>query len=377
MAATLNITIQNKTASDTVYAYVTGQAIDRNNAVFLLQADGRTPYYPDSPSSTVQPLARNCAIPLGRRGNTVTVTIPHLAGARIWYSIDQPLSFFLNPGPGLVEPAVANNKDPNYNIEWDFCEFTWNHQQLFVNISYVDFVSIPVSIALTNTAGATKAVTGMPPNGLDAVCAGLQAQQRADNAGWASLVVPKPSGGNLRALSPNTGIAQNAGLFSGYFQSYVDQVWAKYKNGRSLGIVTQGQWGVVSGKVNSSNVLDFGNGMTFNKPSAADIFSCSSGPFTPSPSIEKGAIIARLSAAFNRSTLLINELTPAAGPQQYYTDRVTNHYARILHANNAEGRGYAFPFDDVVPDGGVDQSGSVFDGSPRSLAVAVGGGGAH
>ena len=52
----------------------------------------------------------------------------------------------LNPGPGLVEPAVANPSDPNAAIQWDFCEFTWNAAQLFVNISYVDFVSLPVGL---------------------------------------------------------------------------------------------------------------------------------------------------------------------------------------------------------------------------------------
>ena len=53
---------------------------------------------------------------------------------------------------------------------------------------------------------------------------------------------------------------------------------------------------------------------------------------------------------------------------------VTNHYARIVHAVNADGRGYAFPFDDVAPTGGGDQSGAVFDGQPGILTVAVGGG---
>ena len=378
-ATTLNIALQNQTTSSTVYAYITGQAIDSNNALFLLQADAKTPYYPTSPSATGQPLAQNCAIPLGAPGNTVTATIPHIAGGRIWFSIDSELTFLLNPGdsgPGLVEPAVANADDPNDKIQWDFCEFTWNSSQLFANISYVDFVSIPVALSLTNTSGATQSVTGMAAGGLDTVCTGLQAQQAADNAGWASLVIPKAAGGNLRALSPNTGIARNASLFSGYYQPYVDAVWAKYgaSAGQQLGIVTQAEWGTVNGSVNASNALDFGSGLTFGQPSAADIFGCSSGPFAPSSSIEMGALIARLSAAFDRSTLLVDTSTPGATPAEYYQDKITNHYARIVHAANADGKGYAFPFDDVKPDGAEDQSGAVQDGSPQLWTVTVGGG---
>ncbi|KAL9126515.1 MAG: hypothetical protein Q9217_004439 [Psora testacea] len=377
--ATLTIALRNTTSSANVFAYITGQALDNNNALFLLSADAKTPYFPTSPSSTGSSLAQDTAIRLGPPGNTVNATIPHIAGGRIWFSIDRPLTFLLNPGPGLVEPAVTNPSDPNIDINWGFCEFTWNTSQLFANISYVDFVSLPIALALTNTSGTTQTVAGMPSNGLDAVCDRLAAQQATDNAGWGNLIVKNGSGGNLRALSPNNGITLNRSLFSGYFQSYVDAVWAKYSS-TPLTIDTQAQWGSVSGTV-SNGVLNFGSDpadgtpLTFSQPSAVDIFSCSTGPFAPSPSIEKGALIARLAAAFNRTTLLADSVIPSGNVQQYYQNPVTNHYSRIVHGVNADARGYAFPFDDVAPNGGQDQSGAVFDGAPQVLLVAVGGGG--
>jgi len=374
-ASTVNIALQNQTTSSTVYAYITGQALDNNNAVFLLQADGKTPYFPISPSSTGSPLAENCAIPLGAPGSTVTVTVPHLAGSRIWFSVDGTLTFLLNPGPGLVEPSVTNPSDPNINLSWGFCEFTFNSSQLFVNISYVDFVCLPISLTLTNTSGATKHVAGMGPGGLDQVCSGLKAQDASDHAGWSSLVVPNPKGGNLRALSANNGITLNSSLFSGYYQPYVDQVWSNYSS-KTLSVDTQAQWGTVNGKVNSNNVLDFGAGGTFAQPSAADIFSCSTGPFSNTSNIETGALTARISAAFNRSTLLIDAIEPSGGPSNYYQSPITNHYSRIVHAANLDGLGYAFPYDDVTPTGGQDQSGAVNDPSPQLLTVAVGGGNA-
>ena len=370
--ATVNIALQNQTSSNTVYAYITGRAVDNNNALFLLQSDGKTFYFPTSPSSTGSTLSQDCAIPLGSPGNTTTVTIPHLVGGRIWFSVNGTLTFLLNPGPALVEPSVTNPTDPNINLSWDFCEFTFSAAELFVNISYVDFVSLPISLTLTNTSNAMQHVAGMASTGLDTVCQNLTAQTASDGVGWSSLIVPDPSGGNLRALSPNNGIMLNPSLFNDYYQDYVNQIWTRYTS-QQLSIDTQASWGTVSGQVDSSSLLDFGDGLTFTQPTAADIFSCSTGPFAVT-TIEQGALVARLSAAFNRSTLLIDSVEPSTTPSQYYQDAVTNHYARIVHAANLDGLGYAFPYDDVTPTGGINQSGAVQDPSPQLLTVAVGGG---
>lgn len=378
---TTQIALKNNTGSSTAYAYVTGLDSNKGFTYGFLQPDGKTLYYPASPSQPQQPLAVDCAIPLGAPGTTTTVTIPQLAGGRIWFVVGSKLTFLLNPGPGIVEPSVTNTTDPNYNLNWGFCEFTYNQQQLFVNISYVDFVSLPIALALRNTAGQTQTVQGLPANGLDQICTLLTQQGASENPGWGRLVVKGPNGKNLRALSPNSGRVEDSTLLSGYYQPYVDQAWSKYTN-TDLKIDTQGQWGVVTGRVSSSNgLLTFPNVGTFAKPSAIDIFSCSSGPFGNYPaatSDEMGAIGARLAAALNRSTLVSSPNQPDAiqgGANNYYKTNPTNHYARIVHSVNLDGRGYAFPYDDVVPSGatGPDQAGTVSDGSPALLTVTVGG----
>jgi hypothetical protein len=61
----------------------------------------------------------------------------------------------------------------------------------------------------------------------------------------------------------------------------------------------------------------------------------------------------------------------------FYQNPITNHYSRIVHEQHLDGRGYAFPYDDVVASGGSDQSGSVYDGQPQSLTIAIGGNGAY
>lgn len=236
----------------------------------------------------------------------------------------------------------------------------------------MDFVSLPIALQLENNSGLVTSVSGTPSNGLDTVCSALTAQSAADGAGWKDLIVKDSTGANLRALSPNSGIVMNNSLFNGYFQSYVDKVWAKYAT-TNLQVDTQASYGVVSGEVDSTSKLAFGDAGSFPQPSAADIFSCSTGAFAVGTD-EMANLAARLAAAFNRSTLLVNSNQPD-GEQvsTYYADPVTNHYARIVHATNSDRKGYAFPYDDVGPSDGADQSGSLFDPNPKLLTVTVGG----
>lgn len=369
--ATLKFKLVNRSGSNNAYAYITGQAIDNNNALFLLQSDGKTAYYPTSPSTTLFALAQDCAIPLGPSGGKKTITIPHIAGGRLWFVCGGKLTFYLNPGPALVEPSPSNPSDPNYNLVWDFCEFTWNSAQLYVNITFVDFVSLPIALSLKTTTGETKSVTGLPAHGLNAVCRALEAQNAKDNAGWDKLIITN-NGRNLRAVSPNIGIILNSGLFSNYYDPYVAQVWSKYAH-TTLTVDTQGSAGNLTAKVSNNN-LTFSETISYSQPSTADIFSNSSGAFAVSGDSTKDAITARLAAAFNRSTLLIDPNQPD-GEQvaTYYQNAVTNHYARICHETTLGGRGYAFPYDDVAPSNGADQSGSVFDSSPKLLKVTLGG----
>ncbi|KAI1144577.1 glycoside hydrolase family 64 protein [Hypoxylon sp. FL0543] len=375
---TTAIAVKNNTASSQAYAYITGLDLNNNNAPLFIQSDGKTVYRPASPSQSQTALAVDVAIPLGAPGTTTSITIPQIAGGRIWFSTGSKLTFLLNPGPAIVEPSVTNTADPNYNINWGFCEFTYNQQQLFVNISYVDFVSpLPIALQLTNTSGNTQTVQGMPANGLDTVVDQLTQQNASDGAGWDKLIIKGPDGSNLRALSPNSGRVADSSLFQNYYSSYVDSVWSKYTS-TDLTIDTQASWGTVTGRV-QGDLLTFANVGTFAKPSAGDIFSCSTGPFANYPAAtadEMGALGARIAAALNRSTLLDNPQQPDGEKvANYYTTSPTNHYARIVHATNLDGRGYAFPYDDVVPSGSTepDQAGTVFDANPQLLTVTLGG----
>lgn len=284
--------------------------------------------------------------------------------------MEDKLNFLLNPGPALVEPSVLNPSDPNAKVNFGFCEFTLNNDQLYANISYVDFAPrLPIAITLQQASGQTQHVVGMAPDGLDRLADGLHQQSQKDGRPWDKLVV-QHEGRNLRILNATHGNAVGAS-FDGYYEPHIDEVWHKYSSGSRMKINTQAGPGIMEGHVNHNGELMIGD-ESFGKPNSADVFGCNSGPFTTGPSPTRNAIIPRLAAAFHRSTLLATEDHPS-DPSTFYKQDPTNHYARLVHEVNLDRKGYAFAYDDVQPDTGEDQSGKVNAGDPVLFTVTVGG----
>jgi hypothetical protein len=339
--------------------------------------------YPPNPSVAQTAIGVNYSIALGPVGSTTNIVIPYSDGGRIWYSIGSELTFLVNPSPtgaAFVEPSVSNTSDPNYNFQWDFCEFSAGSGGVYVNISYVDFVCIPVALTLTNTSGVVTHVSGLPSDGLDTICSNLIAQNNVDGAGWDQLIIKASDGSNLRVLNPTNGIVFNSSLFKNYWTDYVTSCWNNYVS-NTLTIDTQSSWGVVTGNTsNDRSSITFSGIGSFTQPSAADIFGQNSGAFAAQATntAELLNIGARLSTAINRSTLLTDANQPdGESVASYYKNSVTNHYARIVHAANLDNRGYCFPYDDVGGAGEVDQSGFLSDSSPQTLLVTIGGAGAY
>ncbi|KAF2968159.1 hypothetical protein GQX73_g5420 [Xylaria multiplex] len=369
MPGSLHIALKNNTDSDEVFAYITGIALQHDGQRCILRADGKQLYFPQNPSSILSPLTEDCAIPLGSPGNTVTVEIPQMAGGRVWVSRDNKLTFLLNPGPALVEPSVLNPSDPNASVDFGFCEFTLNDSQLYANISYVDFVPrLPIALNLKTENGPEQTVAGMAADGLDHLADALREQAGKDGWPWDKLVVSK-DGKALRILNATHGGAVGAS-FEGYFEPYVEEVWARFTHHPELRVNTQAGPGTLHAKVIEDG-MEVGDEV-FSKPSTADILGCNSGPFATGPSPTRNAIIPRLAAAFVRSALLESDDHPSH-PHTFYRRDPTNHYARLVHECNLDGKGYAFAYDDVQPDDGDDQSGKVNAGDPVLFTVTVGG----
>jgi hypothetical protein len=380
--ARLPLALVNNFPGGNINAYVTG--LDSQGRLVMLTPQGTFFYPSGTPGQPIpQAINANVAIPLGPKGSTTPITIPdYISSARIWFAAGN-LHFYTTwqagaSGPSLTCPSSNNPKDPSASTNWGFVELTNNEDGgLYANLSYVDFVGLVLGMSMTAEDGSTQTALGLHANAIPAICQKLATQTTKDGQPWADLCQTATPGSPLRVVAPIDYISTQPAAFESYFNSYIDQVWSHYTT-NTLTIATQSPAGNVACRVANNALSCAGDNRPYARPSAADIFGCNSGPFAIEAS-DNGvhrAVVPRLCAAFNRGTLMINGggLQPGVHAQEYYGGQApANWYSAFVHQNQVDGRGYAFSYDDVSPDGGVDQSGTVAGRNPRELRVVVGG----
>ncbi|KAI1768400.1 glycoside hydrolase family 64 protein [Hypoxylon sp. FL1150] len=374
----LTISLVNNFAGGSLNAYVSG--LDVNGLVVMLGSDGAW-YYPDPAGSSV-PVAVDAGVAhaMNAEGQTTEITIPdYLSSGRIWVA-EGDLQFFTvaaaDGSAQLVEPSAANPSDPSAAVNWGFVEFTNTEAGgIYANISFVDFVGLVFGMTLTLSSGEVQTVQGLQQNAVSTICSDLKTQAAADGQPWDKLCVEDSSGNPLRILNPNLYLSIDATAFSGYYDSYIDQVWTQYTN-EDLTIDTQTDAGEVACRVSGDELTCAGDNRAYAKPTIIDIFGCNSGPFG-SQSTDNAvhlAVIPRLCAAFYRTTLLLDggNVQPSLNSSYYYTENPTSHYSRLVHKYETDGKGYAFSFDDVNP-AGENEAGVVSGLNPTVMELTVGG----
>ncbi|KIW09927.1 hypothetical protein PV08_11703 [Exophiala spinifera] len=368
-----------------VNLYLTGK--DANGRLVLLQPNGQWYYPPTDISSSVPTVisADKITIPVSGSGPSTTITMPrYLEAGRIWLA-QGSLQFSVvmtSAGPSLVEPSING---PAGNItDWGFVELTYTAEGLiWVDSTYVDFVGMNLAITLQGADIGTETVPGLEENAVETLCQNLTSQASKDGYPWDELCVAAPNGKPGHVLAPADYINnKNSNAFAGYYDSYVDQVWSTYSSQPLIIDSQAAHLGNISCTVSNSNLIckdEKGSSATFAKPSAADIFSCASGPFALGSSatgVQK-AVVPRLCAAFHRSTLLLNggnNQPNGVAPKYYYSTETTNWYSKLVHELEKDGRGYAFPYDDVARDssnGDENQSGVIVSNSPTALIITI------
>ncbi|KAH8158061.1 hypothetical protein CIB48_g10185 [Xylaria polymorpha] len=331
--------------------YISGK--DASGRPCLLGANGQFVYPQADGTGVPQEITGNIALPLGAKGQTTQVTLPQaLISARIWLAHGQLKFYTVRDGNGvsaIVEPSAANPADPSAGIQWGFIEFNYDGTTIYANISFVDFVGIPLGMGLTLAGGQNQIVQGLQAGAVNNICNGVRSQAAADGQIWDRLCTVSSSGQALRVLAPNLYTSGNPTAFTGYYVDYVNQVWSKYSS-QDLVINTQAAAGNVACRV-SNNQLQCNATTMFIVPS-----------------------FPRLCAAFTRTTLLLagGNVQPSLGQNSYYTMNPTSHYSRIVHQYETNSLGYAFSYDDVNPDG-QNAAGVVAGANPTNLKITVGG----
>ncbi|MFJ2813382.1 MULTISPECIES: glycoside hydrolase family 64 protein [unclassified Streptomyces] len=350
----------NSGRGEPVYVYTIGTLLSTGqqgwadaNGTFHAWPAGGNPPTPAPDASIAGPAS----------GQSKTIQLPKFSG-RVYFSYGQKLVFKLTTG-GLVQPAVQNPTDPNHDILFNWSEYTLNDAGLWLNSTQVDMFSAPYAVGVRRADGSTLTTGHLKAGGYNGVLDDL----RGRAGGWAGLVQTRSDGTVLRALAPGHGL-ENGALPGSVMDDYINRVWQKYTSTNLTVTPFADQPNTTYvGRV-SGNVMNFTNGSgavvtSFQKPDADSVFGCHKLLDAPNDQV-RGPISRTLCAGFNRTTLLTNPNQPDTSASGFYQDAVTNQYARAIHDRMADGKAYAFAFDDV----GNHES-LVNDGNPQQAFLTL------
>lgn len=321
------------------------------------------------------------AIPLAASGTT-TLRLPQMSG-RIYTALGGKLKFkAVEDGNGkaaLAYPVGWVAGDPNYDVLHDCAEFTYNSGGMYCNTTMVDMFSVPLAIKLS---GAREQTTGTLKDGARArIFSDVKAAE-----GFDRLVI-----GDRRVIAPGHGL--DSGLFAqDYFAPALDEAWSAYaakdltvttnagtftgrvRDGKLVFTVPQGLKGQGGGAPSGSWGRAPTGTVSFDKPSTRDVLFCDGTLAAPNwgylPALAGGGtlgpVAAILGAALNRSTLTSHDTQPTTDPAAFYRQRLTNHYARAMHAATQDGKAYGFAFDDVAGFASY-----IEDGTPKEITLTL------
>ncbi|KAI0457250.1 hypothetical protein F5B21DRAFT_464828 [Xylaria acuta] len=390
--------------SQNISAYMLGDAPDSTNHAhqlgFIAQHadDGSTTYFmpPSSnpPGAAISAYAPNLSWKIGPEGMNFKTPGTVISG-RI-YVVDGYLNFYSSKDGTIIHPDPHNTGDIASQERWGFIEFSHvkdpnnGNEDMTVNLSFVDWVSLPLGMSVTFEDGSSQKtvdIPGLKPDGLVKICESISAL----DSFWPKLCIRGHDNTPLRVMSPEKYISLHADDHDAisYYEPYIDRVWEQYKK-VDLKINTQVDGPKSDKKVDdgrivtcrvgqSDNILHCDNDAgDFNRPVSRDIYGCNSGPFAnaenaAAESWSRARVRPRLCAAFVRSTLHLDGVQPSHNitSDKYYREHITNHYARLVHENLIGGMGYAFSYDDVNPGSTENSAGLVSTSRPLQLVVSI------
>lgn len=356
------MTITNTTGrTDPVYLYVLGTDLASGRLGWVDQGGAFHAW----PAGTNPPSpAPDASIPGPGLGASTTIQVPRGFSGRVYFSFGARLPFALTTG-GLVQPAPWVADDPSHDVLFDWSELTYDDSGLWFNSSQVDMFAVPHEVSATGQDGTTRSAGALVPGGREQVIATMRA-----NPAWARTVVTRGDGTVLRVLAP--GKAAGAGLLEpGYLDGYIAWAWQQYAS-RPLTVTPfLDNPGIRFTGRTSGDVMRFTNTSgavvaSFTKPTSADVWGCDGRLFAPNDAVV-GPIARTLCAGLHRGTLGTLDTQPTSDTGAFYRTSPINLYGKAVHAAMADGRAYAFPFDDV---GGFESLVHVAD--PRSATIRLG-----
>ncbi|MCG8538932.1 MAG: beta-1,3-glucanase family protein [Clostridia bacterium] len=274
-----------------------------------------------------------------KMSETDWVSLPEITSGRMFISIGSPMYIKVNMAAdgrtGFAGPDLNNPTDPNQNLYFDWIEFTIDQYGYHGNTTRVDQFSFPLTTRL------------LAANGYDRIVGENKSRESIFKAFEAEVpdkfktLIQAP----YRIVAPGKGEFGPGGMYSNYFDSYVDEVWNYYRTNE---LIFTCEAGTFRGRVQGDDFVFSKNGGPYNlyihgKPSTINVLE-GSGNLAAGSSDEK-VVQAQICAALNRHMMY----DPAnwGNSDYFYRGEPANLYAKFWHDHSIDGLAYGFCYDDV------------------------------
>jgi len=298
--------------------------------------------------------------------------LPKMDSGRIFVSVGEPMYIKIlkaaDGSIGFAGPNPLNDTDPNIGVYYDWYEFTWNDNAIFINTTQVDQFSIPLSL---DVYGGDK--SRHEASGITQTRAQIFAQYNQEVPAEFQLAEADP----IRILAPGKAAFDIGKPQEHYFDDYIDQSWTYYQNHvlqmtignkQFEGTVVDGVLTFTHTNWADTHEPDEPQGMLFkvSKPSTQDVLEGKGALARSSdPWGVEGQLEAQICAAFNRHVM--EDVTQWKDPSTFYTQSPANYYSRFWHLHGVNGKAYGFAYDDVS-----DQSSTLIETQPEHLELGIG-----
>lgn len=293
------------------------------------------------------------------------IQMPFAHAGRIYYSYGSPLSMHGLNG-GVVLPSLSNPADPNYNIYFDWLEFTVASNGFWVNTTQVDQLGFPVLMNVYDNDGSVQQT-------------GISASRESI---WKAYLDEMPAEfdtleGTYRIVAPCKAGFDNrtGGAYGNYFDGYVAETWNTIASKSQTVTHPQGKFILTGDGTNLyfrcveayGTIATAGQTYTIHgRPTTSEVLE-GYGVLASGNPMEL-ALEAWICAALNRH---VAHMTPDVywnNAEYYYNAGPCNYFAKFWHDHSERGGlAYGFCYDDVN-----DQSATTYTGNIRGVVVRLG-----
>jgi Beta-1,3-glucanase len=326
-------------------------------------------------SATDLPLASCFPGSAGKKGKGAKLIVPILPGGRLWIALNDQLTLSGVSGGGFVQPTGWTPGGPGYDVPWDFVELSSNNPGIFVDITRVDMLGLPLNLEVLPASKSTP-FTKVGEN-LSHYTKMLK--QFAADAPYDKLVttVPKFSPKIPRIINPShysgfPDVFNDAEYYAGGYVNKVISYYEKPKHKIAYGTAYKGPYcpGSWTASSDGKSFIFTNNSLTYTFP--ASLYSTLY-IFEDNP----GSGYDADTCPYLLDKILLQELNrgvamkashPVTNTSEFYPKKqIDNQYACILHNNSLHNATYAFAFDDAA-----NQASAFGNSAPTEIELTIG-----